>query len=722
MKSYEDIAERVFRKGDEILRKRQKRTAFIRRTSFALSGVCAVVLVGIGIWKSDNIKNPFSHFPQPDSIIEQTTAESSCSETGTSAETATTRIISKATTVSSTASAVICTTVSNPPVSAGILSTSAELTDITAQTSLTQTAPAQTELTETGIYETSQTTVGTAVATDFTQTTISSADTDEEEGGNYMKKLTSFFTSAVVLAASASPVIGHAEFNVDTSRLWSGEKAMFEKMDNGELEIDIDGNGTVDVLDGYLLDCYTYSKISSTDLGLNIPDEMTSRIEAIADYNGDGKVDIDDSTSWIRHFIVNHGLEAEVFNYDNYESEYIQMNSDVTPKVKAHFTSNVCNNMKYLKAGYELVNDMCEKGIINLDANGNGQIDIGDAMNFYVYQHTGRGVMAFPSLSFVDVENNYIPQEEWDYCDEVFKTYEEFIKNGNDYSFSYFYFDVNLDCFIDDVMCYIVNNIELKSEYFNEEYYAETFGERYYRSPYTTIISYRIKNATGALGLKADENAWIKFDKDEMNDFFTSYCNDVENGLRPAPDVNTDGIVDYYDYFDSNIYFNDLLNDRTAEDSILPEETWNNLAENFDINGNGTSKDVCDIMTIQLYVVKYAESPEDFNKAYNEYVESLGADDVADTEVLSYENNVKILADFREANTVYGDANEDGVVDIADAAAIIQYLGNKDRHALSEQGRINADCCNTGDGVTGMDALAIQKLRANLVEALPCSE
>ncbi|MCM1133290.1 MAG: glycoside hydrolase [Ruminococcus flavefaciens] len=69
--------------------------------------------------------------------------------------------------------------------------------------------------------------------------------------------------------------------------------------------------------------------------------------------------------------------------------------------------------------------------------------------------------------------------------------------------------------------------------------------------------------------------------------------------------------------------------------------------------------------------------------------------------------------------TLLGDANEDGIVDVADAAAIIQSLGNKDKYALSEQGKINADCYNPGDGVTGMDALAIQKLKAKLIKSLP---
>ena len=70
------------------------------------------------------------------------------------------------------------------------------------------------------------------------------------------------------------------------------------------------------------------------------------------------------------------------------------------------------------------------------------------------------------------------------------------------------------------------------------------------------------------------------------------------------------------------------------------------------------------------------------------------------------------------AKTLDGDANEDGQVDIADATAIIQHIGNPDKYSLSEQGKINADCYNTGDGITGMDAVAIQKLEAGLIESL----
>ena len=72
-----------------------------------------------------------------------------------------------------------------------------------------------------------------------------------------------------------------------------------------------------------------------------------------------------------------------------------------------------------------------------------------------------------------------------------------------------------------------------------------------------------------------------------------------------------------------------------------------------------------------------------------------------------------------EDDYLLGDANLDGKVSIADATAILQSLGNKDKYALNEEAARNADCYNVGDGVTGKDALAIQKLDAGLITALP---
>lgn len=72
-----------------------------------------------------------------------------------------------------------------------------------------------------------------------------------------------------------------------------------------------------------------------------------------------------------------------------------------------------------------------------------------------------------------------------------------------------------------------------------------------------------------------------------------------------------------------------------------------------------------------------------------------------------------------DGDVMYGDANCDGVVTIADSTAILQHLGNKDKYALSEQGLKNGDCYDPGSGVTPADALAVQKLDAKQIDKLP---
>lgn len=64
--------------------------------------------------------------------------------------------------------------------------------------------------------------------------------------------------------------------------------------------------------------------------------------------------------------------------------------------------------------------------------------------------------------------------------------------------------------------------------------------------------------------------------------------------------------------------------------------------------------------------------------------------------------------------SMYGDANCDNKVTMADAATIYQALGNADKYALSEQGAANADV-NGVLGITADDALTIQKVSANLI-------
>jgi len=67
---------------------------------------------------------------------------------------------------------------------------------------------------------------------------------------------------------------------------------------------------------------------------------------------------------------------------------------------------------------------------------------------------------------------------------------------------------------------------------------------------------------------------------------------------------------------------------------------------------------------------------------------------------------------------LWGDANCDSNVTIADATAILQSLGNPDKYQLSAQGRINADVDATVTGVSPGDAYKIRQWDSRIITEL----
>ena len=95
-----------------------------------------------------------------------------------------------------------------------------------------------------------------------------------------------------------------------------------------------------------------------------------------------------------------------------------------------------------------------------------------------------------------------------------------------------------------------------------------------------------------------------------------------------------------------------------------------------------------------------------------------------ETVKLSGKVNSKI---FKNADVVYGDANCDGSVNMADAVLIMQSIANPSKYGVSgtdkahitAQGQKNGDVSGNGDGITNKDALAIQKYKLALISKLP---
>ncbi|MCM1474427.1 MAG: dockerin type I repeat-containing protein, partial [Muribaculaceae bacterium] len=113
-----------------------------------------------------------------------------------------------------------------------------------------------------------------------------------------------------------------------------------------------------------------------------------------------------------------------------------------------------------------------------------------------------------------------------------------------------------------------------------------------------------------------------------------------------------------------------------------------------------------------------------------EKIKAVGTGKAVHIEFLDYKNttimtiNSLYVMGMGDVETVYGDANEDGKVNVADAVLIMQALSNPDEYKLTENGSKNADVVGNSDGVTTKDALAIQMIDINLlkVEDLPLDD
>lgn len=111
------------------------------------------------------------------------------------------------------------------------------------------------------------------------------------------------------------------------------------------------------------------------------------------------------------------------------------------------------------------------------------------------------------------------------------------------------------------------------------------------------------------------------------------------------------------------------------------------------------------------------------NVGYN--VPHMEAGDIVSAVIkLNTERNYVITGDFTvvESSFVCGDANSDGKVTLADSLVILQFIANEQKYPLTKKQQKAADCFNTGDGITAMDAMAVQCLDTGYITELPITE
>lgn len=161
----------------------------------------------------------------------------------------------------------------------------------------------------------------------------------------------------------------------------------------------------------------------------------------------------------------------------------------------------------------------------------------------------------------------------------------------------------------------------------------------------------------------------------------------------------------------------------TAENTKAAKDFFNVVNDKYDVS----LFELCEnpVSYIFWFFEDYANTTDEIQKFLSEYGQ-FSADEISEMTMEEYmiaanqikdetgqcldmwcQESVEKREDIIDVlNSIESDANEDGEVGMADAAAIINHMGNPDLYALTPQGYFNADI--DGDGLTGIDAVEIQ--------------
>lgn len=176
MKNYDERIESIFRKYNEKLEEKKRKTAFIRRTAFCASGLCAAVIVCVFALKVPKDYFDYNYdnvIASTENVTDITSSNSSITTIQTTASSVQTSVTVQTTTASvqsHVASAVTVTSTTDipktdtPPVTTS--STAASATTSTASSSATESQPQTTVVTtQTTTQPDTSTTISTTTTT-----------------------------------------------------------------------------------------------------------------------------------------------------------------------------------------------------------------------------------------------------------------------------------------------------------------------------------------------------------------------------------------------------------------------------------------------------------------------------------------------------------------------------------------------------------------------------
>ncbi|SFX02577.1 hypothetical protein [Ruminococcus sp. XPD3002] len=564
-----------------------------------------------------------------------------------------------------------------------------------------------------------------SVQVNFTTTTEAESIIDERS--IIMKKLTAFL-AAMSIGTNLTPLptdaadtdmntFGYSEYYVNHQDYRPYIKAL-NYIDAKDINKDINNDGIYD-----LKDCYAFFVYNEYD-NIRIDDSLAASCAAFKeslDNKANGYLDgFDLPDLFIDHFLFTHGMKADYGFVSYYENNY---DSILTAHAEndAETITDVNNKMAYTVVtkeieppnSYTVIEDIMSNTDITIDFNSDGVFNVDD---YYIYDTYLWNKMIVIGDYMSTHEDDYDPkealsesdkyenikligkeavtEEEFELCKKFYNKYDnkEYLFESDDIENAMFAESI---AGLDNILDYVLRDADVSPECFEEAYYLNIIPS--FHAAVETSKLVRIYCEYHYDSSKTEMQVGDVLYSKSMYEVYTNrYLDEVEQGTMQKPDINGDGILDINDIH--VLMFFELHSGEEypgESNTFITAQEWEKLNNDFDLNRNGISGDIYDT-TIGIFYI-YATNDSVIT---NEDMDQLLEGD-------NYEQNMQILSKLDIERS--GDANCDNETGLADALIILQNNANSQKYPLSKTGEFNADVYNTGDGVTPMDALELQK-------------
>ena len=456
MKTYQEMAESVFRKGDLILEQRRKRRKkIIMCSALSASGLCASIAILMNCSFSDRLNNDIINPKTSDKKLVANIDDQNLPDDSSSSGK---KDIDSGKMNNFDPPKKNETNDQHSGENSGLNSSTVKTTDASEK----QPAASEPENTNDNDQKEEQKNEAEKENKELITETppeVQSSGSDVSEQGSQsyvevpdmkqssIKKFTAFVT-AMTLTAGQNYIISYAENS--QPEVYDELKVLANIEDNAQ-NYDFDNNKTVDIYDAYAMNIFVKNREE-------LPEGYSDKIEKYGDINGDGDInskDIDIFTPYCCFKLENLPDKID-FEYGNEED------STAFYRVIREFdTYGAEYSEKYNHHRYSVFSESVSSGSISLDVNGDMTADLSDLYDIWLFD-TYYNTEFWTKINLPDTDRERIAEK----CSALYENKERFISRDT--------------TFLKIIAQYILTNNDVTVKDLNIENYTEIYGELTY--------------------------------------------------------------------------------------------------------------------------------------------------------------------------------------------------------------------------------------------------